>query len=101
MYNPIFLHTVFVSFVDDQLRVNETFGVVNVCVEIVEGTVDVNSRITLTTTAISATGNEFKIVIYNAEYSAFFLLIIYIIIIMTLCQGGKLHSSYNIIGMNV
>ena len=49
----------FVSFVDDQLRVNETFGVVDVCVEIVEGTVTVNSRITLTTTAISATGNEF------------------------------------------
>ena len=55
----IFLHAVFVSFVDDQLTVNETFGVVDVCVEIVEGTVTVNSRITLTTTAISATGNEF------------------------------------------
>ena len=55
-YNPILLHTVFVSFVDDQLTVNETFGVVDVCVEIVEGTVTVNSRINLTTTAISATG---------------------------------------------
>ena len=49
----------FASYVDDQLTVYETFGVVDVCVEIVEGTVTVNSRITLTTTAISATGNEF------------------------------------------
>ena len=62
----------FASYVDDQLTVSETFGVVDVCVEIVEGTVTVNSRITLTTTAISATGNEFKIVIYNAEYSAYY-----------------------------